>query len=269
MHRVRAGPAAGAGGRGREHARPATWRCSTSIWRASGAIRSPRSLSRRNVPFVFVTGYGANALPAEFADRPRVHKPFKMEELLAVLSSMVDRAAPADPPSAAAATLRIRAPLCSLQACRNTPHGRSRARFRLRSAGLDRSAGSFAFGRVAARYTCRRRFASRAGTRHEDRGGVPAGAARRAPGLGHGRGPDRRRDDPSGDARDGRRIRRLVRSASRPGLAGDRVAAGRPRPPGPMSRRRAPTTSAAWAGSFRRRRSSPPATSPTRRAMAT
>ena len=47
------------------------------------------ALSRRNVPFVFVTGYGANAMPAEFADRPRVHKPFKMNELLAVLSSMV------------------------------------------------------------------------------------------------------------------------------------------------------------------------------------
>lgn len=47
------------------------------------------ALSRRNVPFVFVTGYGSNAMPAEFADRPRIHKPFKMNELLAVLSSMV------------------------------------------------------------------------------------------------------------------------------------------------------------------------------------
>lgn len=47
------------------------------------------ALSRRNVPFVFVTGYGANSMPAEFVNRPRIHKPFKMNELLTVLSSMV------------------------------------------------------------------------------------------------------------------------------------------------------------------------------------
>jgi DNA-binding response OmpR family regulator len=47
------------------------------------------ALSRRNVPFVFVTGYGPNAMPAQFASRPRVHKPFKMNELLTVLASMV------------------------------------------------------------------------------------------------------------------------------------------------------------------------------------
>ncbi len=46
-------------------------------------------LARRNVPFVFVTGYNANAMPAEFARRPRVNKPFKMSELLTVLSDMV------------------------------------------------------------------------------------------------------------------------------------------------------------------------------------
>jgi DNA-binding response OmpR family regulator len=46
-------------------------------------------LARRNVPFVFVTGYGANAMPAEFAGRPRLHKPFKLNELLTALSSMV------------------------------------------------------------------------------------------------------------------------------------------------------------------------------------
>ncbi len=46
-------------------------------------------LSRRNVPFVFVTGYGDNALPAQFAGCPRIHKPFKLSELLAVLSSMI------------------------------------------------------------------------------------------------------------------------------------------------------------------------------------
>jgi len=47
------------------------------------------ALSRRNVPFVFVTGYTENALPAEFAERPRLCKPFKMGELLGILCGLV------------------------------------------------------------------------------------------------------------------------------------------------------------------------------------
>ena len=46
-------------------------------------------LSRRNVPFVFVTGYGAGVLPEAYAGRPRLCKPFKMNELLGVLASLV------------------------------------------------------------------------------------------------------------------------------------------------------------------------------------
>jgi DNA-binding response OmpR family regulator len=46
-------------------------------------------LARRNVPFVFVTGYGANTLPGAYAGCPRIHKPFKIAELLGALSSMV------------------------------------------------------------------------------------------------------------------------------------------------------------------------------------
>src|SRR5262249_28020617 len=34
------------------------------------------ALSERNVPFLFVTGYGANSLPDEYAERPHVCKPF-------------------------------------------------------------------------------------------------------------------------------------------------------------------------------------------------
>jgi DNA-binding response OmpR family regulator len=30
------------------------------------------ALSRRNVPFVFVTGYGSGVLPGEYAERPRL-----------------------------------------------------------------------------------------------------------------------------------------------------------------------------------------------------
>lgn len=50
-------------------------------------------LIRRNLPFIFVTGYGANTLPSEYAACPRLHKPFKRADLLAALSSLV-----ADPP---------------------------------------------------------------------------------------------------------------------------------------------------------------------------
>ena len=47
------------------------------------------ALSRRNVPFVFVTGYGAGLLPSEYDERPRLCKPFKMADLLNQLSSLV------------------------------------------------------------------------------------------------------------------------------------------------------------------------------------
>jgi len=47
------------------------------------------ALSERNVPFLFVTGYGANALPREYAERPHVCKPFRMADLLCTLSSVV------------------------------------------------------------------------------------------------------------------------------------------------------------------------------------
>lgn len=47
------------------------------------------ALSRRNIPFVFVTGYTTGALPSAYAERPRICKPFKMAELLGALSSLV------------------------------------------------------------------------------------------------------------------------------------------------------------------------------------
>jgi len=47
------------------------------------------ALSERNVPFLFVTGYGANALPSEYAERPHISKPFRMTELLGALSEVV------------------------------------------------------------------------------------------------------------------------------------------------------------------------------------
>jgi DNA-binding response OmpR family regulator len=47
------------------------------------------ALSRRNVPFMFVTGYGAGGLPVDFAERPRVCKPFRVADLLGVLSNLL------------------------------------------------------------------------------------------------------------------------------------------------------------------------------------
>jgi DNA-binding response OmpR family regulator len=49
-------------------------------------------LSRRNIPFVFVTGYGV--LPGEYANRPRLCKPFKMADLIDTLSDIVKTAPP-------------------------------------------------------------------------------------------------------------------------------------------------------------------------------
>jgi DNA-binding response OmpR family regulator len=47
------------------------------------------ALSERDVPFMFVTGYGANALPSEYAERPHIGKPFRIAELLGMLSSIL------------------------------------------------------------------------------------------------------------------------------------------------------------------------------------
>ena len=42
-------------------------------------------LTALNIPFAFVTGYGSGKVPAIFADRPRLPKPFSTEALLVVL----------------------------------------------------------------------------------------------------------------------------------------------------------------------------------------
>ncbi|HEY2247829.1 MAG TPA: response regulator [Bradyrhizobium sp.] len=42
-------------------------------------------LDALKIPFAFVTGYGADKVPPEFADRPRLPKPCSSEALLIVL----------------------------------------------------------------------------------------------------------------------------------------------------------------------------------------
>ncbi len=51
-------------------------------------------LAQRNVPFIFLTGYDADELPPEFADRPHLKKPFTMERVLDMLESLLQ-----DPPT--------------------------------------------------------------------------------------------------------------------------------------------------------------------------
>jgi len=46
-------------------------------------------LAQRDVPFIFLTGYGTGALPDEYAERPHLHKPFRLNELLGVMSNLV------------------------------------------------------------------------------------------------------------------------------------------------------------------------------------
>jgi len=49
-------------------------------------------LDALNIPFVFVTGYGADVrLPAAFADKPRLPKPYSTDVLRALLKSRAGR----------------------------------------------------------------------------------------------------------------------------------------------------------------------------------
>lgn len=49
-----------------------------------------RSLKRRNIPFVFATGYGAASLLAEFAGTPVLQKPFRQYDLEAALRQSLE-----------------------------------------------------------------------------------------------------------------------------------------------------------------------------------
>jgi CheY-like chemotaxis protein len=51
------------------------------------------ALAARNIPFVFVTGYGAGGLPSRFEDSPVLTKPYRAAAVLAALTAIL-------PPSA-------------------------------------------------------------------------------------------------------------------------------------------------------------------------
>jgi DNA-binding response OmpR family regulator len=48
-------------------------------------------LARRGIPFVFLTGYGRDALPERFRDRPTSPKPYSAKPLLAKLAAVAGR----------------------------------------------------------------------------------------------------------------------------------------------------------------------------------
>lgn len=60
----------------------------------NGRVISPVAaiIEKRQRPFVFATGYGAQGLPEEFRDRPTLQKPFQREMLAQVLEDTLKTA---------------------------------------------------------------------------------------------------------------------------------------------------------------------------------
>jgi CheY-like chemotaxis protein len=56
------------------------------------------ALARREVPFVFVTGYDRGALPERLRDRPLLGKPYSARSVLALLGEAVGRRPGPQPP---------------------------------------------------------------------------------------------------------------------------------------------------------------------------
>jgi DNA-binding response OmpR family regulator len=54
-----------------------------------------QELSRRGIPFFFVTGYVNTGVPSEYRDRPMLRKPFRVRDLERQLESILTTIAPA------------------------------------------------------------------------------------------------------------------------------------------------------------------------------
>ena len=46
-------------------------------------------ISKRGLPFMFVTGYGGRGLPDNYRGRPTLQKPFQMDELQRMLAQLL------------------------------------------------------------------------------------------------------------------------------------------------------------------------------------
>lgn len=53
------------------------------------------ALRERGIPFMFVSGYGADGLPAEYRHSPVLQKPYGVEQLQRVLTTLLGDDAPA------------------------------------------------------------------------------------------------------------------------------------------------------------------------------
>jgi DNA-binding response OmpR family regulator len=55
---------------------------------AGPSFESASALRLRKVPLIFLTGYDASTIPAEFADAPRLEKPMDARRLLSALAEL-------------------------------------------------------------------------------------------------------------------------------------------------------------------------------------
>jgi DNA-binding response OmpR family regulator len=59
------------------------------------SFKLARDLRRRGVPFVFVSGYDDEVIPAEFAGTPLLQKPIELRQLVGSLAEAFGKARPA------------------------------------------------------------------------------------------------------------------------------------------------------------------------------
>jgi CheY-like chemotaxis protein len=57
--------------------------------RGRAAYPISAALHQRHIPFLFATGYGSAQIPKEFADVPRLEKPFDRSTLVSALESIL------------------------------------------------------------------------------------------------------------------------------------------------------------------------------------
>ena len=75
-----------------DHIEPAAALLDFNLGRNRTSAEVADQLLRRNVPFVFLTGYtdATSSLPSRFSEIKKIAKPFRTADLLKALSEMVD-----------------------------------------------------------------------------------------------------------------------------------------------------------------------------------
>jgi DNA-binding NtrC family response regulator len=61
----------------------------------NGKVVTPvaRAIEKRQLPYIFATGYGTQGIPEEFRDRPTLQKPFQMDTLASMIETAIRTAA--------------------------------------------------------------------------------------------------------------------------------------------------------------------------------